>query len=119
MVDLTPPSSSANTPKREMDVDERRYSSGSDGPGGGPGSDTELDEAEPIETGQATPPLVEGDTAPSAGTGTGAAASDVSDSCASCVHTGAEAGTWGEARWGDGTDTAVAAAGQEQEEPPS
>lgn len=35
MVDSTPPSSSANTPKREMDIDERdeherHYSSGSD-----------------------------------------------------------------------------------------
>lgn len=72
MVDLTPPSSSANTPKREMDIDERdeherHYSSGSDE--GEPGaSDTELDEAEPIETGQATPPLVEGEAGPSTST---------------------------------------------------
>lgn len=74
MVDLTPPSSSANTPKREMDVDEheehdleRRYSSGSDE--GEPGaSDTELDDTEPIETGQATPPLVEGEAGPSTAT---------------------------------------------------
>lgn len=74
MVDLTPPSSSANTPKREMDIDEhdehdleRRYSSGSDE--GEPGaSDTELDDTEPIETGQATPPLVEGEAGPSTAT---------------------------------------------------
>ncbi|EKC99919.1 hypothetical protein A1Q2_05796 [Trichosporon asahii var. asahii CBS 8904] len=72
MVDSTPPSSSANTPKREMDIDERdeherHYSSGSDE--GEPGaSDTELDEAEPIETGQATPPLVEGEAGPSTST---------------------------------------------------
>lgn len=72
MVDLTPPSSSANTPKREMDIDEhdeheRPYSSGSDD--GEPGaSDTELDEAEHIETGQATPPLVEGEAGPSTST---------------------------------------------------
>lgn len=69
MTDLTPPSSSANTPKREMDIDEheRRYSSGSEE--GEPGaSDTELDEPEPIETGQATPPLVEGEAAASTST---------------------------------------------------
>lgn len=67
MVDLTPPSSSANTPKREMDVDERRYSSSSEGELGA--SDTELDENEPVETGQATPPLVEGEAGGASGGG--------------------------------------------------
>lgn len=55
MVDLTPPSSSANTPKREMDIDQ--YSSASEPEA----SDTELEE---METGQATPPPGEGEAGP-------------------------------------------------------